>query len=219
MLKHTGTQHLYTDRLIMRKFEYSDNDSMLKNWINDPKVQSLYSEPTYSTKEAVKELLDKYISSYSENNYYRWAIISKETMECIGQIAYFLVSDANHFAELEYCIGSDFQNFGFATEATMSVIEFGFHEVNFHKVQICHKSINTPSKRVIEKCGLTYEGTLRDFFFENGTYIDRLYYSIIRSEFERMHQNWMCNKLITTAGNGLVPRPSRKRYEQMNTCI
>lgn len=55
--------------------------------------------------------------------------------------------------------------------------------MNLHKVQICHKSINISSKRVIEKCGCTYEGTLRDFFYEDGKYVDRLYYSILRDEF------------------------------------
>jgi len=41
-----------------------------------------------------------------------------------------------------------------------------------------------PSKRVIEKCGFTFEGALRDYFYFEGNYIDRLYYSILRSEFE-----------------------------------
>ena len=48
-----------TERLILRKFEYTDDEAMLKNWVADEKIQSLYSEPVYSTKEAVKGLLDK----------------------------------------------------------------------------------------------------------------------------------------------------------------
>ena len=153
-----------TDRLILRKFSYKDDDAMLKNWIADEKIQSLYSEPVYTTKLEVRELINKYTSSYEEVSYYRWAIILKENSQCIGQIAYFLVDSKNHFAEIEYCIGSDFQNNGLVTEATKSVIAFGFEKINLHKVQICHKSINIPSKRVIEKCGFTYEGILRDYF-------------------------------------------------------
>lgn len=74
----------------------------------------------------------------------------------IGQIAYFLVDNKNHFAEIEYCIGSAFQCKAFATEATKAVIAYGFENINLHKVQICTKTINMPSKRVIEKCGFTY---------------------------------------------------------------
>ena len=184
MLTHIGTKTIETERLILRRFEYADDDAMLKNWVADEKIQSLYSEPVYSTKDEVKGLLDKYIGSYEREDYYRWAVIEKASGECIGQIAYFLVDSKNHFAEIEYCIGSDFQCKGYATEATKSVIAYGFSEMNLHKVQICTKTINAPSKRVIEKCGFTYEGTLRDYFYMNGEYVGRHYFSILRSEYD-----------------------------------
>lgn len=185
MLIHNGTQTIETDRLILMTFCFEDDDAMLEYWVADEKIQSLYSEPVYTTKDAVKELLQTYITSYKKSDYYRWAIILKDNNKCIGQIAYFLMDSKNNFAEIEYCIGSEFQNRGLATEATKAVIAFGFNKINLHKVQICHKSINIPSKRVIEKSGCTYEGTLRDYFYMNGEYVDRLFYSILRSEFEQ----------------------------------
>lgn len=184
MLTQVGTLQIETERLMLRKFDYEDSDDMLKHWVNDPNIQSLYCEPVYSTEREVMALIDKYIYSSRKGNYYRWAIVDKNTSECIGQIAYFLVSEENHFAEIEYCIGSQFQNKGLATEATKAVISFGFDKMNLHKVQICHKSSNMPSEKVIKKCGLTFEGRLRDYFYEEGSYVDRLYYSILRSEFE-----------------------------------
>lgn len=95
-----------------------------------------------------------------------------------------MVDESNHFAEIEYCIGRKFQGYGYATEAAKAVIGFGFEKINLHKVQICHKSMNQKSKRVIEKCGLKYEGTLRDFFFVGDKYVDRLYYSILKDEYD-----------------------------------
>lgn len=184
MLKHVGTNTIETDRLILRQFEYTDDEAMLKYWIADEKIQSLYREPVYSTKEEVKALLDKYISSYENNDYYRWAIVDKKTQDCIGQIAYYYVDNNNNFAEIEYCISSEFQCKGLATEATKSVIAYGFDRINLNRVQICTMSINSASKRVIEKCGFTYEGTLRDYFYINDEYIGRLYFSMLRDEFE-----------------------------------
>ena len=63
MLTHIGTETIETERLILRRFRYDDDDAMLKNFIADEKIQSLYSEPVYTTKDAVKGLLDKYIGS------------------------------------------------------------------------------------------------------------------------------------------------------------
>lgn len=61
MLTHVGTNTIETERLILRRFGYEDNESMRNNWIADEKIQSLYSEPVYSTEKEVRELLDKYI--------------------------------------------------------------------------------------------------------------------------------------------------------------
>jgi ribosomal-protein-alanine N-acetyltransferase len=179
---HCGTIEIETKRLFLRPFKYSDDDDMLKHWISDPKIQSMLSEPIYSTKEEVKGLLDKYISSYQNNDYYRWAIVEKDSFVCIGQIAIFLVNDKNHWCEIEYCIGSQFHRKGYATEAIKSIIKFGFENINFHKIQVCHKENNIPSNGVIQKCGFVYEGTLRDYFYMDGKYVNRCFYSMLKSE-------------------------------------
>ena len=183
MLKHCGTQTIETERIILRPFRYTDNNDMLAYWISDPKIQSLYSEPVYTTKEEVKELLDKYINSYEREDYYRWAIIEKESDICIGQIAIFLVDNKNHFCEIEYALGSKFHRKGYATEAVRSILDFSFNKVSFHKVQVCHKESNIASQGVIRKCNFTYEGTLRDFFYMEGKYVSRLYYSMLKNEY------------------------------------
>ncbi len=184
MLTHIGTQTIETERLLLRRFEYTDNEAMRKYWVADEKIQSMYSEPVYTTEDQVKALLDQYIGSYGREDYYRWAIVDKESGECIGQIAYFLVDSKNHFAEIEYCVGEAFQRRGLATEATKAVVAYGFEKMNLHKVQICTKTMNTPSKRVIEKCGFTYEGTLRDYFYMDGKYVGRLFFSMLRDEYK-----------------------------------
>lgn len=184
MLSHAGTQKIETERLLLRPFRFTDDTDMLRHWIADEKVQSMYGEPVYTTKADVRALLEKYIGSYQGNDSYRWAVILKENDACIGQIAYFLLDSNNHFAEIEYCIGRAFQRRGLATEATKAVVAYGFEKINLHKIQICHRTTNLPSRRVIEKCGFVYEGTLRDFFYMGGGYEDRLYYSILRNEFD-----------------------------------
>lgn len=183
MLTHCGTREIESDRLILRPFRYTDDDDMLEYWISDPKIQSMYSEPVYTTKEEVKELLDKYIGSYERDNYYRWAIIEKSSNICIGQIAIFLVDDKNHFCEIEYCLGSKFHRKRYATESVNRILDYCFNDINVHKVQVCHKEMNMASQGVIKKCNFTYEGTLRDFFYMEGEYVSRLYYSMLRDEY------------------------------------
>jgi len=185
VLTHVGTQRIETERLLLRRFVYEDNASMRRNWIADDEVQSGYCEPSYKTEESVHELLVKYITSYERDDYYRWAVIDKETSECIGQVAYFLVDSKNHFAEIEYCIGQAFQRRGFATEATKALIQYGFEKMNLHKIQICCRPVNQKSLGVIAKCGFVYEGELRDYFWLGDHYEGRRFFSILRDEYFR----------------------------------
>ena len=177
-----GTGVIGTERLVLRPFEYDDAESMMNNWTGDEHVQKMYGEPVYKTVEDVKGLLDKYIGGYKDGGYFRWAVIEKASGECIGQAAYFLVDKNNNFGEIEYCIGAAFQGKGYATEATKALIGYGFNKIHFHKVQICVRPSNVPSRKVIEKCGFTYEGTLRDYFLIDGKYEGRMYFSILEDE-------------------------------------
>lgn len=187
MVTHTGTQKIETERLILRRFEYADIDSMLRNWIADEKTQYDYGEPYYPTPEAVRELLDtKYIVSYPKEDYYRWAVIEKESQECIGQVAYFKVDTDNQHGEIEYVIGPAFQGRGYATEMTRAVIAYGFEKINFNRIEIDCRTENEASRRVIEKCGLTYEGVFRDFFWRKDHFEGRRVFSILRQEYEAL---------------------------------
>ena len=107
MLKETFTETINTERLILRKFESSDVESVFRNWASDPEVQLNYGEPVFSSTAEVKALLEKYISGYDRANYYRWAVVEKQSGECIGQIAFFLVDTKNEFAEIEYRKGQN----------------------------------------------------------------------------------------------------------------
>lgn len=183
MMTDVGTNTIETERLILRRFEYEDSISMLRNWVADDEVQWGYGEPSYKTEEQARELLTKYISSYDNEHYYRWAIIEKASGECIGQVAYYYVYARNNLAEIEYCIGAAYQGKGYATEATKAVITYGFEQIKLHRVQICCRDVNEASRKVIEKCGLTYKGTLRDYFWRNDHYEGRMFFSVLREEY------------------------------------
>ena len=59
MLPKTYTTEVNTERLLLRRFEMSDADSVYRNWASDPEVQLNYGEPVYKTKASVSKLLAK----------------------------------------------------------------------------------------------------------------------------------------------------------------
>lgn len=96
----------------------------------------------------------------------------------------FLVDTDNQHGEIEYVIGPAFQGKGYATEMTRAVIGFGFEKINFNRIEIDCRTENEASRRVIEKCGLTYEGVFRDFFWRKDHFEGRRVFSILKSEWK-----------------------------------
>lgn len=183
---HVGTQIIATDRLILRPFALQDADSMYKNWINDPEVQSNYGEAVYNDINLVKDLLQKWILSYSNHEFYRWAIILKDDGECIGQVAFCSIDLEHNYADIEYCIGRDFQRCGHASEALTAVIRFVFEQTPLNRLQAFHRGRNAASGKVLRKAHMKYEGTLSQSFYYRDTdqYDDRVYYGIIKKDYE-----------------------------------
>lgn len=162
-MKHAGSQLIHTARLLLRPFERTDAASMLENWIADPAIQHEYGEPVYATAEEVTALLERWINQYSQQDFYRWAIIETATDACIGQIAFCRVYSDVKTAEIEYCIGQSRWGRGYANEALSAVIAYAFENTGFTKLEAYHRAENQKSGRVLEKSSMHQVETVRRF--------------------------------------------------------
>ena len=107
-----------------------------------------------------------------------FAIRLKETGRLIGIITYF--EEKEDSCEIGYGIGSGFWNQGYATEAASRFLEYLFREKGMRTVYASFFTGNDASRRVMEKCGMTF-----DHFSETElTYLDverdLTYYAIHR---------------------------------------
>ena len=71
------------------------------------------------------------------------------------------------------------------TEAFHAVIDFCFKELEVLRIASYHDPNNPASGAVMRKCGLSYEGTLRQSDRNNQGICDAAHYSILRSEWEK----------------------------------
>lgn len=181
-LNHLGTKTIETQRLILRRFEFTDSESMFDNWISDSNVQKSYGELPCKTIDDVEKILNKWISSYCNSEFYRWAIILKETNTNIGQIAFYIVDSKNQRADVEYCISKSYWGNSFATEALEAVIEYSLEEIKFNRVQAFYRSENISSGKVMQKAGMKYEGTFKQYLFHDNYFHDCIMYAITRED-------------------------------------
>ncbi|MBE6655426.1 MAG: GNAT family N-acetyltransferase [Ruminococcaceae bacterium] len=171
-----------TERLILRKINISDADEMFAYSSNEAVTRYLlwdtHPDPLY-TEYYIRYLQER----YAVGDFYDFAVVPKETGRMIGTVGFTSFDLPNRSAEIGYVISPVYQNKGYATEAVMKILAFGFEECNLERISaVCMKG-NLASLRVMEKCGLKREGLLRSAVFAKGEMKDVHLSAITRKDY------------------------------------
>ena len=182
-MEHRGTQRLETERLILRRFVSEDADAMYKNWAADKEVTKYLTWPSHSSPDVSRFVVEEWVKSYSDDKYYQWAIVLKENGdEPIGSISVVQMNEDISMVHIGYCIGRPWWKRGITSEAMKAVMNFFFDKVKVNRIESRHDPRNPNSGKVMMKCGMKYEGTLRSSDRNNQGICDASYYSLLKSE-------------------------------------
>lgn len=182
-MNHVGTQTIETERLILRQFRKDDAQAMFANWASDAEVTKFMTWTPYQNVEGVAGYLEFIENSYSNNADYHWAIELKEIGEPVGAISVVSMKEAVKSVEIGYGIGRNWWHKGITSEALAAVIKFLFDNTDVNRIEAGHDTNNPNSGKVMFKCGLKYEGTLRQVGINNQGICDTAIYSILREEY------------------------------------
>ncbi len=175
-------EQMKTSRLTLRPLENGDAESIFA-YASDPVVANFTTWDSHRDLDDTRDFIELAIRDHKGKDTLTWGIILKETGQLIGTIGLSGLSFRHHSAELGYVIGRNHWRSGYVTEASKAVCTFGFRELNLNRIMArCHPE-NTGSERVMQKIGMTYEGTMRQVYFAAGLFEDRKVYSILREEF------------------------------------
>lgn len=180
MLNHKGTQILVTPRLTLRPFIADDAPAMFANWASDPEVTKFLAWPTHPSVDVSQWVCNDWVSHYAEPDYYQWAIVYDG--QTIGSMAVVEHDDRVGKAHIGYCIGRNWWHMGIVSEALKAVMDFLFDEVGYDRIEARHDPRNPHSGGVMKKCGMKYEGTLRQSDWNNQGVCDACWYALLKSE-------------------------------------
>lgn len=182
-MKHCGTQRLETGRLLLRRFVNEDAAAMYKNWASDNEVTKYLMWPTHLSQEISQGVIKNWVNSYSNESYYQWAIVLKDNGdEPIGSIAVVNMDEDVSMVHIGYCIGRTWWHKGITSEALKAVMDFLFDVVGVNRIESRHDPRNPNSGKVMKKCGMKFEGTLRSSDWNNQGICDACYYALLKSE-------------------------------------
>lgn len=142
-----------TDRLILRPLTVNDADDVFE-WTGDERVTEYMIYPCHKNIGVTREWL---CSLDSLENEYTWGFVRKSDGKLIGSGGIRFRTDENVWS-FGYNLRYDCWGQGYATEASRRMIEYAYSENNAREFVSEHAVENTASGRVIEKCGLVFDG-------------------------------------------------------------
>ena len=168
-----------TKRLILRAWTPEDAPDLFA-YAKSPLVGPAAGWKPHETIDETREYLQFAIEQDET-----WAIVWKETGHAIGSVGLHR-TDVKTTRELGYVLHPDFWGQEIMVEAAKAAIDFGFSELDLCAICVFHNVVNRRSRRVIQKCGFRYDGSLRRFANNyDGTPKDVCAYSMTREEWEK----------------------------------
>lgn len=186
-MNHAGTMILETKQLRLRPFRMEDATAMYQNWATDEDVTKYLSWAPHESIEVTNTILQEWVNKYASKDFYQWAITFKDEDEVIGCMGVVNQNEAINEVEIGYCITKKYWRKGITTEALQIVISYLFEDIDANRIVAKHDINNPSSGSVMIKCGMCYEGTLRQADANNQGLCDCAVYSILHKDYDKRY--------------------------------
>ncbi len=160
-----------TRRLVLQKPQPADEDALLAIWTDPAYAFFALSGP------ATRADVHQWLAGPT-----RWVALLGDDVVGMVQLE---VDAAERTAALGYGLARQYRGLGLATEAARAVVDVGFGPLGLARIWARADPHNLASVRVLEKLGMRREGLLRQHVVRRGERVDRVYYGLLRAEWQR----------------------------------
>jgi len=169
--------------VLLRPFKRADISYFLK-WFNDPEIVQ-YLDMYLPMTEMGEEKFIEELGTTRANSDVLFVIeaIEGASTKPIGSCGLHQINQKDRNAIFGIVIGEkDYWSKGYGVEAARLIINYGFQQLNLHRISSSAIAFNERSIKLHEKVGFREEGHLRQAMFKNGQYYDRVEFGILREE-------------------------------------
>lgn len=170
------------DRIILTPLEREDLP-LIVEWRNQPSVRRCFFDKSLISRSGQEEWFRRYLADPRRQIFIARL---KEKGEPVGIIGFYAIDMSHHNAEIGSTIvaGKAAQGQGYGTEMVKVMLEYGFRDLNLHRIYAYAIDHNQASVRVKQKCGFRVEGLLRGAHYSEGVYRDVVLLAIVREEWK-----------------------------------
>ena len=148
-------------------------------YLSDPRV-TLHTSWGSTDLATIEALVERLRADYVVKASWRWAIAREGDDRLVGVCGFSTWSTVHRAAEIVYDLSPAYWHRGIATAAVRAVVDWGFASAGLNRIQAVVLPSNTPSMRVLDRCGFTPEGRLRQYRIVHGKPEDFFLYARLR---------------------------------------
>jgi [ribosomal protein S5]-alanine N-acetyltransferase len=177
-----GLPNLETEHFNLRKINENDIAAIF-NYGSNPNVSKQVSWETHETVADASVFVEMILKGYAEGTKVLWGLELKSTGKLVGTIDFVTIQERHRKAEIGYVLSEECWGKGYMTEAARRIIAFGFEELQLERIQARCFVENEGSARVMEKVGMSFEGTMRNAMCAKGKFHDLKMYAIVSGDY------------------------------------
>ena len=172
-------------RILLRAIMRSDLKKILE-WFNDAEVIQYLSMYLPMTEKGEEKWLED-ISTTRKNSdvVFMMEVVEGKKVTPIGTCGLHRINWKDRDAEFGIAIGEKkFWNNGYGTEAAKLLVDYGFSQLNLHRISSGAYGFNERSIKMHLKLVFKKEGVVREGIYKNGKYQDKVLFGLLRKEWE-----------------------------------
>jgi [ribosomal protein S5]-alanine N-acetyltransferase len=174
---------LRAERLLLRPLGDADAAALLAIF-SDRRVMRYWSTPPWAGIEQARVFIERSRAAMHSGEALRLGLERIDDARLIGQCTLFDFVRQSRRAEIGYSMAAEAWGRGYMHEALCALLEYGFGEMNLHRVEADLDPRNAASARSLERLGFTREGLLRERWIVEGEVSDTALYGLLAREWQ-----------------------------------
>jgi RimJ/RimL family protein N-acetyltransferase len=148
---------LETERLALRAWAHEDAEALFAICRDVQVMRHIGTGAPHQNLDETRRFLAWAVAYQKEHGFCRWAVVEKSSQTIIGSCGFVLIESIGEI-ELGYLFARKAWGLGFATEAAVACLSYGFEKLKFSQVIALTDPDHSASQHVLEKIGFTRQG-------------------------------------------------------------
>ena len=169
------------DKTGLRPVEETDLE-LLARWRNDPQIRRMFFTPLLFSLASQRQWYKELVGSSTRMQFMAIRLSDGKT---IGTVGFDNIDYRNQNAEMgSLIVDPEERRLHYGIDFAKTLIRYGFHELNLHRIYGRVFAFNNPTITAAEKVGFQVEGIARRAAFAAGEFHDVVLVAILRDEWQ-----------------------------------